>query len=279
MPTGLQFLAQYSERIGQLFDVSVLPLKAVGGTGDVVTATLDPPLTGGLKAGMKFTLAWANANSGAMTLALNGGAAVPVLDADGAAMVTGAARAGQRALLEYVNGAFRALGGAGGSAGASRYSWRFTASGTWNKPSGLPPDTLVFVEAWGAGGGGGRGSAGQGYGGGGGGGYVSGHFRAADLAGAVSVTIGAGGAGGASNGTAGANGGNTTFGALLTAYGGRGASASGGGGAGEFSGTRGGGGAGGISGVSGGATVVNSGSPGAAVLDFGIPQGDKGDGG
>lgn len=155
MPTGLQFLNQYSTRIGQLFDASVLPLAAIGGTADVVTATLDPPLVSGLKEGMKFTLTWANANTGPMTLSVNGGVAVPVLDANGAAMVASGTTAGQRSILEYTGAAFRVLGGggSGGGGGAARYFWQFTASGTWTKPSGLDDNTMVYAVVFGAGGG------------------------------------------------------------------------------------------------------------------------------
>jgi hypothetical protein len=209
MPTGLEFLEQYADRLGQLFNASVLPLTGVGGTGNAVTATLDPALTAGLVAGMKLTITWGATNSGGMTLAINGGAAVPVLDAAGAAMTAGGAQSGARALLEYVAGSFRVLGGGTGSGLITpRYFWRFTASGTWVKPSGLDDDALVTVEAWGGGAGGGNG---MNYGGGGGGAYGIGRFRLVDLASSITVSIGAGGSIGVAGGT-------TTFGSLLTAH-------------------------------------------------------------
>lgn len=100
----------------------------------------------------------------------------------------------------------------------------FTASGTWTKPAGYSDDTLVTVEAWGAGGGGGVNSGSNSSGSGGGGGcYSIRRFRLGDLAATVAVSIGAGGVTG---GIAG-NGGNTTFGTLLTAYGGEGGVGSG----------------------------------------------------
>lgn len=92
----------------------------------------------------------------------------------------------------------------------------FTSSGTWTKAAGV---NWVQVEVWGAGGGGGNGynsAAAEirgGGSGGGGGRYSIRLFKASDLAGTVSVTIGAGGA---ANGV----GGNTSFGAHLIAYGG-----------------------------------------------------------
>jgi hypothetical protein len=105
----------------------------------------------------------------------------------------------------------------------------FTASGTWTKPAGV---TFVLVEVWGAGGGGGGGPRSSitnlpGGAGGGGGGYCTAIFKASDLGSTETVTIGAGGTGGngatasASPGIQGVNGGDTTFGSLIGAQGGR----------------------------------------------------------
>lgn len=165
---------QYARHITTLYDASALPLSSVGGTGDNVTATVDPSLPpGGLRDGMKFGITWAAANSGPMTLKVGSAAAVPVLSADGAVADPGLAVLGGRALLEYVGGAFRVLSGGAGSGGSARYYWQFTASGTWTKPAGLPDNANVTVEMWGGGGGGGGGGSGGGggkavYGGGGG---------------------------------------------------------------------------------------------------------------
>jgi hypothetical protein len=108
------------------------------------------------------------------------------------------------------------------AATASRYQ-SFTASGTWTKPTDISADYIVTVEAWGAGGGGGceRGTASSTGGGGGGGGYTIRRFRLGDLPATVAVGVGAGGAGAGSFGNGGA-GGDSTFGALVTAYGGNG---------------------------------------------------------
>ena len=99
----------------------------------------------------------------------------------------------------------------------------FTASGTWTKPSGAK---RVLVQAWGAGGGGGgtNGNAGgnAGSAGGGGGGYVEAWIVPSALSSTETVTIGAGGAGGAAGDNPGSDGGNSTFGSLVTAYGGGG---------------------------------------------------------
>lgn len=258
---GPDFLNQYAERIGTLFDASALPLTGVGGTADAVTATLDPPLAppGTFVDGMKFTLTWAAANTAGVTLAINGGSALAVVDAKGAALAAGAISTGLRSVLEYIGGSFRVLTTLLDATGAGSFFWQFTASGTWNKPTGLDDDRMVFVEAWGAGGGGASATVG---GGGGGGAYISGWFRAGDLPSSASVTIGAGGA--VNNA-----GGNTAFGALLTARGAGAASgANGGFGAGALASARlggGGGGNGSTAAVNGGDGQFESGGGGGGA--------------
>lgn len=101
--------------------------------------------------------------------------------------------------------------------GNARNLQTFTASGTWTKPDAAQ---FVFVEQWGGGGGGGANTASSQIGGGSGGEYVCKWFLASDLAGTVTVTIGAGGAGGAAGTNPGSAGGTTTFGALLSSIGG-----------------------------------------------------------
>ena len=91
---------------------------------------------------------------------------------------------------------------------------------TWTKDTGLK---RIHVQAWGGGGGGSNNAT---DGGGGGGGFSEKWFEASELGATETVTIGAGGA------TGGGDGGNTTFGSLLTAYGGEGGSVSAGGNAG-----------------------------------------------
>lgn len=257
--SGPDFLDEYAERLDTLFDASALPLTAVGGTANAVTATLDPPLAsaGVFVDGMKFTLTWAAENTAGVTLAINGGAAVPVVDKRGTALNAGALTAGLRSLIEFVGGSFRVLTEVTPAVADQRY-WQLTVSGSWTKPSGLDDDQIITVEAWGGGGGGGTQSNGAG---GGGGGYVSKRFRAADVPATVSFTIGAGG-------SAGAAGANTLFGALLTAFGG---------GFGGLNNQGGGGGGGEIK--KGGNGSAGAASPGAgAGLGGSVGGGDGGNG-
>lgn len=94
-------------------------------------------------------------------------------------------------------------------------AYEYTSNNTWNKPA---EGTFALVTIWGGGGSGGR----QTYAGGGGGGAcVQRLYRLSELPSSVAITIGAGGAGRSTNGD-GSAGGTTTFGALLSAYGGGG---------------------------------------------------------
>ena len=223
--TGDDFMDNVGGHIGRLYDAACFPLTAVSGVDDV-SATLDPVLLAGLVDGMMVTLSWPADNTGAMTLALNGGAAIPIVDVNGAGITAATIEAGQRALLEYVGGSWRLLNASSGAGAgiAPRYRQQFDASGTWTKPADLDPDTIVMVELWGAGAGGGSDTY---AGGGGGGAYARRFFRLGDLPSSVSIGIGAGGA-------INAAGGDTSFGALATAYGGgRGRNWNGGGGGGS----------------------------------------------
>ena len=141
-----------------------------------------------------------------------------------------------------------------------------TVSGTWNRPAGFAADTPVKIITHAGGGGGTNNGANKG--GGGGGGCVVWEGKYSDLPASASVTIGAGGAGLLSSGTAGA-GGNTTFGSLVTSYGGAGAvNGIGGAGGGLFSAA-----AGSVPSYGGGVTVASTAGAGAA-----LPMGGGGGG-
>lgn len=96
----------------------------------------------------------------------------------------------------------------------------FTSNGTWTKPS---VGTHAIIECWGGGGSGGKNQGA----GGGGGNYTKRIVPLSSLGTTETVTIGVGGGAKSSNG-AGDAGGNTTFGSLLTAYGGGGGTGNGG---------------------------------------------------
>lgn len=93
----------------------------------------------------------------------------------------------------------------------------FVASGTFAKPPGY---SLFQGLAWSGGQGGNKVGATSTTPGGSGGGCFPFHFPAAALAASESVQIGAGGAGATTNPSTGNPGGNTTFGTLLTVFGG-----------------------------------------------------------
>lgn len=227
---GTTFFEEYEAAMKGLFDASALPLTNVGGTPNDVTADLYWELDAGLIDGMKFTLTWAASNDGPMTLSINGGPSVPLLDGAAETLPEGAAEAGRRCLIEYVSGQFLILAGDVSGVEEGAMFWRITASSTWQKPQNLPDNHMFFIEAWGSGGGGRASEGGLAAGGGGGGGeYRHIWIRHQDLPASVSVAIGAGGA-------ARTRGGDTTFGSILVAQGGGGASQGSGGAAGGFDG-------------------------------------------
>lgn len=208
--TGPSYMDNVKDRIKDLWDTSQIQLTAIGGTANALTATCDPALTGGVTRGMKFTLIPASSNTAAVTIAINGGAPISVIDDAGNALLAGALVAGRMYQMEFTSTAFRVFG-TSGSVKVNDYQ-AFTADGTWLKPAGTPANATVTIQLWGGGGGGANNNT-TASSGAGGGGCVQYTCKAGDLASSVAVTIGAGG-------TVGVAGGTSTFGTLLTAFGG-----------------------------------------------------------
>jgi hypothetical protein len=95
----------------------------------------------------------------------------------------------------------------------------FDSSGTWTKPAF---GSMARIQVWGGGGGGSRNTSTSNVIGGGGGGYNEITVPLSSLSTTESVTVGAGGAGRTGSTGGGGSGGNSTFGSLITAYGGAG---------------------------------------------------------
>lgn len=177
-------------------------------------------------AGQRFTFKVATANTTTSTLAVSGLAAKTIKKLDGATnLAANDFKVGQIVEVEYDGTNFQLLTPTSTLATLDTNSkipvtntyfdyQLFTSTGTWTKPTGLTGNEVVLVQAWGAGGGGGTTGTGgaNGGGGGGGGAFLEHKFRASDLGATVTVTVG--------TGATATIGGNTTFGTLLTAYGG-----------------------------------------------------------
>lgn len=112
----------------------------------------------------------------------------------------------------------------------------FSSSGTWTAPPSFSIALVICIGSGGGGQAGGVTGVGNGGAGGGGGARVAAFLRSADVGGSQTVTVGTGGTGGSTAttgiGGVGNPGSATTFGSLVTAYGGAGGSQSGGGGGG-----------------------------------------------
>lgn len=280
--TGDDYMDAVAEEVTALWNRSNCQLTSVAGTGDAITASLSPELTGSLVQGMTFWFIAAADNTGAATIAINSGAAVDIKDQDGDALAAGAISSGRMHKLVF-DGTNLLLDG---TAGQSRITDHqvFTASGTWTKPAGLPDDALVEIEAWGAGGGGGGPDSVSRSGAGGGGAYASRKFRAGDLPSTLTITVGTSAVQTAGGNSSVVNG-STTY--LLAYGGGRGVQfisiiggGGGGGGGWQAAGSNASSGSGGAGGATDGGAGGTGGASGQGDAEAGgIASGGAGGGG
>jgi hypothetical protein len=97
---GDAYMDAVQEEVGSLWDKAVITLSAVAGT-NTITATCAPAFTAGLVNGMMFILKPAATNTSTVTLNVNGGGAIAVVDAEGTALTAGALRINANYLLKY----------------------------------------------------------------------------------------------------------------------------------------------------------------------------------
>lgn len=198
--------------------------RAAGGTANALTVDLTPDLAA-YTAGLPLRLiTGAAANTGAMTINVDGLGAKALLRRGGGAMVAGDVPAACLLDVVYDGAAFRCTGFVASEVRqvldpSNLVVVTFNASGSWTVPAGVK---FAFFEAWGAGGGGGAGDGSTLGGYGGGGGLYAAAYKAVTAGDIHTVTIGAGGASASAGGNSGGQGGSTSIGALLTAGGGLG---------------------------------------------------------
>jgi len=110
------FAAQVQEELTPIWQNVVLPLT-VAGTANAISATAAPAITSYTDARI-YVATFPSANTGPMTISIDGLAPLPLRDASGAALAAGAVSAGQSTLIFYNSGAgdFRVVGGGGGAA-------------------------------------------------------------------------------------------------------------------------------------------------------------------
>ena len=216
---------------GQVQDGGLVTLGAVAGT-NAITASATPAITA-YALGQKFSFLPAAANTGAVTIAINGLAAKAITKFGTDPLVAGDLPIAATEIF-YDGTQFQLTSVSSGMIATQVQSSKlrlidaqiFTATGTWTKPSGT---SAVDAEVIGGGGGSSGADADASewlVGGGGGGGGYSRKFISASLGATEAVTVGAGGAAGTAANGAGGNGATSSFGAHLSATGGTGGSAS-----------------------------------------------------
>lgn len=197
-----------------------------GGSANALTWTAAPafPALSDL-VGVPVVGISASANTGAVTINVNGLGAVALTWPDGTALVSGDIPAASMILVRYDGTAFRfqrCLSPTQIKALANPVNLSvvvFDTSGSWTVPAGVK---FALLEAWGGGGGGGGGDGTTYAGYGGGGGLYASLYTAVNPGDVHAITIGTGGNTSTTNGNSGIAGGSTSIGSLLTAGGGGG---------------------------------------------------------
>ena len=208
---GDDYIDKVHENVLGLWDRSVCTLENLGGTANAITADVKgPPLAAGLAFGMSFVLVPAAPNTGSVTIAIGGGGPIAIVNDDGDPLVANQLKAGRKTLLWFDGTALHAFGTILLQKVCDFQLVTAAGAGLWTKPAGCPADARVTARLWAGGGGG---AANTRAAGGGGGAYVEATFRAGDLASTVALYV-------SPAVSAGWAGENSTFGALLIAYGG-----------------------------------------------------------
>lgn len=250
---GNQLVSQLDQMFSDLWNGAPISCSCSGTNSIVLTSNTNYGVPTTYVTGQNYSFIAANNSTGSVTVNANGLGALPLYLPSGSQAGNGDIVINTTYLIQYNSslGGFQ-IPSVGNSRTPSNVQV-FTATGTWTRPTS---GNSVWVYMCGAGGGGGGGGAAatstavSGGGGGGGGAVVSIVLRIADAGASQTVTIGAAGTAGsgAANPGTGGNGGvggTTTFGSLLSAFGG-------------------GGGAGGNTGASSGAGGGAGGGPTAA---------------
>lgn len=213
--SGPNVLNNIAQKVGALFNSMVIKPTNITSSGNDYTITIDPILLADVVAGMGFYIQPNTTNTGPARIRVtSGNPYYDVTKANGDPLASDEFASDTVYFVVFFNGSFVILSSISAAVEdntIATYVSTFNVSGTWVKPLDIPSTAFVDVELWGGGSGG---LTASGATGGNGGGYIRGLFAASQLTSSVSIAIGAGGA-------AGADGGNTTFGAYLTAYGGK----------------------------------------------------------
>lgn len=204
--------------------------SAVGGTGDAMTLTFDPPFVGYADGQIFIARAPGNNTSSTPTVNVDGLGLVEIVKENNRPLAPDDIQAGLEMVLLY-NSSIHKMTLLNPAKERVRSRAVFTSSGTWNRP---PHVRFVRVCVVGSGGGGGIGESSGASGGAGG--YGEAIIDVAGVS-SVPVTIGDGGFGGTNGGT----GGTCSFGSFVSCTGGTGGATSppspGSGGTASFNGT------------------------------------------